>query len=46
MDISVKLFGNPFPFIVDLFMGEEDNHEDLEKFVIGSRKGKKGYRER
>ena len=46
LDISVKLCGNPFPFIVDMFMGEEDNKEDLEKFVIGSGMGKKGYRER
>ena len=46
LDVNVKLFGNPFPFIVDMFMGEEDSKEDLEKFVIGSGMGKKGYRER
>ena len=46
LNVSVKLFGNPFPFIVDMFMGEEESKEDLEKFVIGSGMGKKGYRER
>ena len=46
LDVSVKLYGNPFPFIVDMYMGEDESKEDLEKFVIGSGMGKKGYRER
>ena len=46
LDVNVKLFGNPFPFIVEMFMGEEDSKENLEKFVIRSGLGKKGYRER
>ena len=46
LDVSVKLCGNPFPFIVDMFIGEEDSKEDLENFVIRSGFGKKGYRER
>merc|ERR1712083_928321 len=45
LDVSVKLFGNPFPFIVEMFMGKEDCKENLEKSVIRSGLGKKGYRE-
>ena len=47
LDVNVKFGGNQFPFIVDMFIRDEDSiKENLGEFVIKSVFGRKGYRER